>query len=121
VGEKNPYWERPRREYWQEEPWHLGVISRTEPDDDVLQAAWQERVESPKRPRQSTGFNSSELIRSSKEIIYCLDDDGKPAFAHYHCVPVSLHEAALAARPATGLASSARRADPALSRRLWRG
>jgi phospholipase C len=39
----------------------------------------------------------------------------------YDWVPVSLPQARWPKRQTTGLASSARRADPALSRRLWRG
>jgi hypothetical protein len=72
-----------RRDWWTENEWRLGPITRHELDEDPLQAAWQDRIRNPKRPRQApSSFNLGELMRLSKEMIYCHDDNNAPAFQY---------------------------------------
>lgn len=75
-----------RRNLWKETPWRVSAIvllgEEGGESDDPLQVAWNERVANPKQPRTSEGFNTLELTRTSKEIIYYLEEDGSTAFAY---------------------------------------
>ena len=70
-----------RRAWWESQDWRISPITRHEGDDDPLQVAWYERVRDPKRPREDHPFSTGDLMRASKELIYCVDD-GEPGFLH---------------------------------------
>ena len=71
-----------RRQQWKDEPWKFSPLILPAADDDPLQAAWEERAANPQRTRSANDFNSYDLTRYSKEIIYFTEEDGSSGFAH---------------------------------------
>lgn len=94
-----------RLQYWRDHPWAIGAVTRHEEDADPLQAAWQERIKDPKRPRKSGGFGSYEITRMSKEIVYCHDENGTATFSYvifgidFGSAEINVHDAFLLVDP----------------------
>jgi hypothetical protein len=71
-----------RRKRWKDHPWRIAPFALSKGDDDPVLTTWKERAKDSKDSRKSEGFNTAELTRMSKEIIYFLEDDGSTAFAY---------------------------------------